>query len=185
MKISVSHPTKSWGDWSQKLKDTWMLTCPNESFPWQMVAPALSRHFQGCGNSILYFLRKTAPYYWSALIMRKFWSIFVWGVVACCPLVPPSHQSSSNTSRWPSCHCLLNFPFRLKIETNLLGIKKRGEKKYHKGCTKIEDKKFIENIFLFHNIHHFPLYLFFVLLNSDYKVVPGRLIKILNFLYYR
>lgn len=50
---------------------------------------------------------------------------------------------------------------------------------------KIEDEEFIEDIFLIGNIHQFPLCLFFLLLNSDYQVAPSRLVKILNFLYYR
>ena len=106
-------------------------------FPLTDGGPSSVQTLPGMWNSILYFLRKTAPYYWSALIMTKFWSIFVWGVVACCPLVPPAHQSSSDTSRWPSCHCLLNFSFRLKIETNLLGIKKREKKSTTKDALRL------------------------------------------------
>ena len=51
-------------------------------------------------------------------------------------------------------------------------------------CTKIEDEEFIEDIFLFTNIHHFPLCLFFLLLNSDYQVAPpvGSLKSLTSFI---
>lgn len=81
--------------------------------------------------------------------------------------------------------CLLNFPFRLKIETSHPGIKKRREKEYRKGCPKTEHKKLTEDVFWFNNTYLSPLCLFFLLLNSDYQVVPAGSLKSLIFLYYR
>ena len=124
-KFLVSHPTKSWGAVSG-VKHLLDATLRKWKFPRHMVTPAPFRCFHSHNrSSIVYFLRKTTLYYWSTLIVRKFWSVFVSTVAPCLMSHVPLFKYFKTAIMFL---CLLNFSFRLKIETSHLGIKKRRER---------------------------------------------------------
>ena len=124
-KFLVSHPTKSWGAVSGG-KRLLGATLRKWKSPRHMVTPAPFQCFHSHNrSSIVYFLRKTALYYWSTLTVRKFWSVFVSTVAPCLMSHVPLFKYFKTAIMFL---CLLNFSFRLKIETSHLGIKKRRER---------------------------------------------------------